>query len=380
MRDAFLLDPDLVFLNHGSFGACPREVFRVYQDWQLELERNPVELLSRRSAELLLAARSQLAAYLGARAEHLAWLPNATTGVNTVARSLDLRPGDEVLATDHEYGACDETWRQVCARAGARYRRVEVPLPLDSAGFAARMLAEVGPRTRLIFCSHISSTTALTFPLAELCAGARERGVLTLIDGAHAPGQIALDLDALGADFYAGNCHKWLCAPKGSAFLHARPEHHELLQGLVVSWGSVGEGRGHEAYAGTSLLERRLQWQGTRDLAAFLAVPAAIDFQRRHDWPRQRARCHGLAAEALSELGRRYGLAPIGGDGDWVQMVALPVPHRDAEALCAALRARGIEIPVTQHGDQRFVRLSVQAYNSADDVYRLLTALSALPP
>jgi len=377
MRDAFLLDPDLVFLNHGSFGACPREVFQMFQAWQLELERNPVDFLSRRSAGLLMEARSQLAMYLGASAEHLVFMPNSTTAVNTVARSLDLHPGDEVLGTDHEYGACDAVWRWVCERTGAHYRRVEVPLPFDSAGFAERMLAEVGPHTRLIFCSHITSTTALTFPLAELCAGARERGVLTLIDGAHAPGQIELDLDALAADFYAGNCHKWLCAPKGSAFLHARPEHHERLQGLVVSWGYVGDGKGHEAYAGESLLERRLQWQGTRDIAAALAVPAAIAFQRRHDWPTQRARCHALAGEVLSELGRRHGLQPIGRDDDWAQMVALPVPHHDAEGLRAALFARGIEIPVTQHAGRCFVRLSVQAYNSASDMDRLLAALSA---
>lgn len=380
MRDAFLLDPDLVFLNHGSFGACPREVFQVFQDWQLALERNPVEFLSRRSGGLLLAARSRLASYLGAAAGDLVFTPNATTGVNTVARSLDLRPGDEVLGTDHEYGACDATWRLVCEASGATYRRVEIPLPFDAAGFAARMLAEVGPRTRLIFSSHITSTTALTFPLAQLCAQARLRGVLTLIDGAHAPGQLALDLDALGADFYTGNCHKWLCAPKGSAFVHARSEHHHRLQGLVVSWGYVDGGRGHEAYAGASLLEQHLQWQGTRDLAAFLSVPAAIDFQQRHDWPRQRARCHALATEAQAALSRRYGLAPIGRDEDWVQMVALPVPHRDAETLRAALFERGIEIPVTQHAGQRFVRLSVQAFNNADDIERLLAALAELPP
>ncbi len=380
MRDAFLLDPDLVFLNHGSFGACPREVFRVFQDWQLEMERNPVEFLSRRSAGLLMEARSQLAVYLGASAEHLVFMPNATTGVNTVARSLDLQQGDEVLSTDHEYGACDAAWRLVCERAGAHYRRVEVPLPFDSAGFAERLLAEVAPRTRLIFCSHITSTTALTFPLAELCARARRLGVLTLIDGAHAPGQIELDLDALGADFYTGNCHKWLCAPKGAAFLHARPEHHQRLQALVVSWGYVDEGRGHEAYAGESLLARRLQWQGTRDIAALLAVPAAIAFQQRHDWPTQRARCHALAGEALREVAQRYGLAPIAQDADWLQMVTLPVPHRDAEALRAALFVQGIEIPVTQHAGRRFVRLSVQTYNDTDDIARLLAALEQVAP
>ncbi len=205
MRDAFLLSPDVVFLNHGSFGACPREVFADYQRWQLELERNPVEFLGRRSADLLRAAREHLAAFVGASAADLVFVANATSGVNVVAQSLALQPGDEVLTTDHEYGACDATWQRACAAAGAHYRRVEVPLPFDADSWAARLLSAITPRTRLIFASHISSTTALIFPVAQLCAAARQRGVLTLIDGAHAPGHITLNLDAIGADFYTGN-------------------------------------------------------------------------------------------------------------------------------------------------------------------------------
>lgn len=383
MRDAFLLDPDIVFLNHGSFGACPREVFRVFQDWQLELERNPVEFLGRRSADLLAASRSRLADYVGARSEHLVYVSNATTGVNIVARSLDLRPGDEVLCTDHEYGACDATWQLVCERAGAHYRRVTVPLPFDRSSFAETMLAQVTPRTRLIFASHISSTTALTFPVAELCRGARERGVLSLIDGAHAPGQIALDLDAVGADFYTGNCHKWLCAPKGAAFLHARPEHHAKLDASVISWGYLASMQGHtgfDAYTGKTLFERRLQWQGTRDIAAFLSVPAAIDFQQRHDWPAVRQRCHALALDALQRIGAGNGLTPISADDDWTQMVAIPVPHTDAPALRRSLFERDrIEIPVTQHAGQTFVRISVQGYNTQHDIDCLVAALARQP-
>lgn len=384
MRDAFLLDPEIVFLNHGSFGACPRDVFRVFQGWQLELERNPVEFLGRRSADLLAESRRRLAEYLGASSEHLVYVQNATTGVNIVARSLDLRPGDEVLCTDHEYGACDAAWQLACERAGAHYRRVRVPLPFDQSNFAQSMLDEVTPRTRLIFASHITSTTALTFPVKELCRGARERGVLTLIDGAHAPGQIALDLGAVGADFYTGNCHKWLCAPKGAAFLHARPEHHTFLHASVVSWGYVADMQGHtgfDAYTGKTVFERRLQWQGTRDIAAFLTVPAAIDFQRRHDWAFVRQRCHAMALEALQRISSVYGLAPISAESDWAQMVAIPVPHADAKALREALfMNKRIEIPVTQHGGQTFVRLSVQGYNSQDDIERLVEGLAAFPP
>jgi len=382
MKDDFLLAPDVVFLNHGSFGACPREVFAVLQGWQLEMERNPVEFLGRRSSALLAVARERLAAYLGASAEHLVFIANATTGVNAVAASLALRPGDEVLATDHEYGACDATWQRHCELAGASYRHVPIPLPFDRGNWVERLLAEVTPRTRLVFVSHITSTTALTFPVAHLCRELRGHGILTLIDGAHAPGQIALNLDEIGADFYTGNCHKWLCAPKGSAFLHARPEQHAALHATTVSWGYVAgdsaANQGHtgfDAYTGSTLLERRFQWQGTRDLAAFLSVPAAIDFQHRHDWPAVRELCHRMALHTQRSLLERYSLAPISQDDDWAQMVAIPVPHQDADALRHSLFDDScIEVPVTQHAGQTFVRVSVQAYNTEDDLQRLLDA------
>ena len=380
MRDLFLLDPEVIFLNHGSFGACPREVLDALQRWQLEMERNPVQFLGRRSAGLLAVARERLAAYLGAQAAHLVFVPNATTGVNIVARSLRLQPGDEVLTTDHEYGACDPTWHRLCAAAGAHYRAVRIPLPFDRESFTERLLAEAGPRTRLIFASHITSTTALIFPLAELCAQARERGIPTLVDGAHAPGQIDLNLDALGADFYTGNCHKWMCAPKGAAFLHARPEHHELLDAPVTSWGYAAEVTGHtgfDAYTGRTTLERRLQWQGTRDIAAFLSVPAALAFQSRHDWPAVRERCHAMAVQTLHRLGGHLGLAPICRDDDFAQMVAIPVPPQDAEALRRRLfDAHRIEIPVTQHQGHTFVRLSVQGYTTQSELDQFCQALT----
>lgn len=390
LRDAFLLEPGLVFLNHGSFGACPREVFDACQGWQRELERNPVEFLGRRSAALLREARTALAGHLGAEADDLVFVTNATQGVNVVAQSLDLRPGDEVLAGDHEYGACDAAWQHVCRQRGASYRRVAIPLPFDAAGWADRLLAAATPRTRLVFASHVSSTTALVFPVAELCTKARGRGLATLIDGAHAPGQLALDLGAVGADFYTGNCHKWLCAPKGAAFLHARRERQAQLNATVVSWGYLaeGEGGGHtgfDAYTGRTLLERRLQWQGTRDIAAFLAVPAAIDFQRRHGWPARRERCHAMAMDLQRRVLARNGLAAIGRDAgyaqDFAQMVAIPVRLPPAPEAAEGLRRRlfeqhRIEVPITRHGGQAFVRVSVQAYNEEADLAALEGALA----
>jgi isopenicillin-N epimerase len=385
LRALFLLDPGLVFLNHGSFGACPAPVFAAYQHWQRELERNPVAFLGRRSAALLRAARERLAAHVGAAADDLVFVPNATTGVNIVARSLALAPGDEILTTDQEYGACDATFDAVCRDTGAVLRRVPVPLPFERERFVDRLLEAATPRTRLLFTSHVVSTTALRFPVEALCAQARAAGIATLIDGAHAPGQIDLDLDALGADYYTGNAHKWLCAPKGSAFLHVRREHQPALRGGVVSWGWLAETQaaesgghtGFDAYVGQSTLERRLQWQGTRDIAAFLAVPAALDFLEAHDWPRHRERCHARAMQLQRRVLARNGLATIAPDDDFGQMVPIPVRTADAEGLRRWLAdSRGIEVPVTQHGEHRFVRVSVQAYTTDAELGALERALA----
>ena len=378
MRDLFLLDPDLVFLNHGSFGACPKEVLEAQHDWQRRMERSPVAFLARESAQLLSEARDALGRFVGASGADLVFVPNSTTGVNIVARSLALRQGDEVLTTDLEYGACDATWMRVCAESGAHYRRIEIPLPFEPGQIVERRMSAVTPRTRLVYLSHITSTTALTLPVAQICAAARSRGVAVLVDGAHAPGQVELSIDAIDADFYVGNCHKWMCAPKGSAFLHARPDRQDGLHATVTSWGYAEDSGGHsgfDAYLGQTEFERRLQWQGTRDISPWLAVPAAIDFQKRHDWPAVRERCHAMAREALDALTQRHGLSPIAHDEDWAQMVAIPVPPQDPETLRLRLYDENrIEIPVTTHAGRTFVRLSVQGYNTEDDIARLLDA------
>jgi isopenicillin-N epimerase len=378
MRNQFHLDPDLTFLNHGSFGACPREVLDVQHCWQLEMEKNPVEFLGRRSAELLFQARAALGHALGGQADELIFMPNSTTGVNVVARSFPLQPGDEILSTNLEYGACDAAWQRVCAQTGAEYRRIKIPFPFNREAITKLLMSAVSARTKLIYFSHITSTTALILPAAEICAAARERGIATFIDGAHAPGQIPLDLDAVAADFYVGNCHKWLCAPKGSAFLHARREHHPMLDANVVSWGYAKDTGGHsgfDAYLGTTLFERRMQWQGTRDISAWLSVPAALTFQAKHNWPAVQERCHELAKFALKELTKRFGTHPIARDDDWAQMVAIPVTPQDPDLLRRRLFDESrIEVPVTSHGDQVFVRVSIQGYNTHEDIERLLAA------
>jgi len=211
LKQLFLLDPNIVFLNHGSFGACPRPVFEDYQRWQLELERQPVEFIGRRFARLMQTAREALAAYVHTTPDNLIYVPNSTTAINIVARSLRLEAGDEILATDHEYGAMDRTWRFVCAKWGARYITQPIPVPLTTPeDFVERFWEGVTPHTRIIFLSHITSPTALTFPVQAICRRARGAGILTIIDGAHAIGQLPLALDELGVDIYTSNCHKWL--------------------------------------------------------------------------------------------------------------------------------------------------------------------------
>jgi isopenicillin-N epimerase len=209
-RSLFLLDPNVVFLNHGSFGATPRPVFEKYQWWQQELERQPVEFLGRRFNDVMRAARAALAAYVHTDADNLVYAPNATTALNIVARSLPLQPGDGIISTDHEYGALDRTWQFLCRKTGAVYQPVLIPLPVTTTeDFIEQVWARVTPHTRVLFLSHITSPTALIFPIQELCRRARAAGITSIIDGAHAVGQIPLDMGAIGADFYASNAHKW---------------------------------------------------------------------------------------------------------------------------------------------------------------------------
>jgi isopenicillin-N epimerase len=374
LRSLFLLDPDIIYLNHGGFGACPRPVFDTYQYWQLELERQPSLFFSRRAPGLLHEARDSLSAYLGTGPDNLIFVTNATIGGNYVAQSLNLQPGDEVLTTDHEYGAMDRLWEVVCNRAGARYVRQPIPVPLDSAEDVVETLWQaVTPHTCVIFMSHVTSPTALILPVEAVCRRAREAGILTVIDGAHAPGQLSLDLDTLGADFYVGNCHKWMCAPKGAGFLYARPENQSMIKPLIVSWEIEDD----------SPFVRINQWQGTRDLAAFLAVPAAIQFMQAHDWDTIRERCHALASHLRGQLCDWYGVAPLTPDSaEWfAQMVAVLLPPTDPVPLQTCLyEERRVQLSIGTWHDRLQVRVSVQGYNERGDLDAAFAALTDLLP
>jgi isopenicillin-N epimerase len=359
MREGFLLDPAVAHLNHGSFGACPVPVFEEYQRLQLELEQGPTDFFTRKVARWfwngkeepgrLAEARGVLAAFVGACADDLVFVPNATSGLNAVIRSLRLKPGDEVLTTEHEYGAIKRTWEF----AGAKL----VVCEPDELG------SRIGPRTRAVSVSHITSPTALVFPVAEICAAAREAGALTIVDGAHAPGHVALDLETLGADIYAGNCHKWLCAPKGAGFLWARPEHQGWISPLVVSWG----------YREDADFAERHGWQGTRDPAAYLAVPKAIEVHATFDAERSRT-VADLAEEQLAAL----GLPRVSGEPA-PYMRAVELPPGDPDELWSRLYDEfRVEVPVYAWSGRRLLRVSIGPYNDEADVGRLVMALERL--
>jgi isopenicillin-N epimerase len=339
----WLLDPDVVYLDHGAHGACPRAVFDAYQDWQRELERRPSAFLGRRLDGLLDETRAALAELVGADPTELALVPNATTGLNAVIRSLRLDPGDEVLTSAHEYGALVKTWEAVGARLVIRE-------PEELAG-------AIGPRTRVVFLSHVSSPTACVLPVEDACRAARDAGVLSIVDGAHGPGHVPLDLWSLGADVYSGNCHKWLCAPKGSAFLWARPEHHAWIQPVVTSWG----------WAPDAAFAAKHEWQGTFDPAAWLTVPTALDVWRRLDL---------AACRALAERGR--GLVPPIEGTPAPQMWSTEVTPGDPVELRARLLERRLELPVHEWQGRRLVRISIAPYNTDADVEQLRSSLDEI--
>lgn len=368
---SFLLDPGIAHLNHGGFGACPAPVLDAYQHWQRQLERHPSALLSHGYPALLGGVRGRLADFLGCPPADVVPVTNTTAGLNAVARSVRLRPGDEVLATDHEYEAMDVLWEHVCQQAGARYVRARLPLPAgDPADLLDALWSAVTPATRVVFCSHITSKTALRLPVAEICRRARAAGILSVVDGAHAVGQLPLALGELGADVYAASCHKWLCAPRGSGFLYVRPEHQDWVRAPLVSHGSQ---------PGSSFAER-FGWQGTDDPSAMLSVPVAIDFQRTHRWDEVRRDCHQLASDARSALADLFCLEPFTPDSsEWfVQMVSAPIPPCDPEATRRRLLVEHrVDVPVRRWAGGWLVRVSLQAYNTAADLDRLVTALTA---
>jgi len=374
-RPLWCLDPSVAYLNHGSYGACPRAVLEQQRALQLEMEREPVDFLSRRLPERLQSARAALAAFLGADAADLVFVPNATAGVNVVLRSLAFASGDELLATTHTYAACRKTLEHVALRSGARVVTAALPFPVrDEEELVAAVMACVSPRTRLALLDHVTSPTALILPIGRLVSELRSRGVETLIDGAHAPGMVPLELSRLGAAYYTGNAHKWLCAPKGAAFLHVRRDRQSELHPTVISHGY---GAGFHA---------EFDWIGAFDPSAWLCIPAAIDYLGSllpGGWPELMASNHALASESRAHLCAALDIEPPCPEPMIGSMASLILPaaaggaaasRLEGEALATWFRERGVETWVSRR-PFNLLRVSAQLYNSIAQV-RLLAELT----
>jgi len=384
------LDPGVVYLNHGSFGACPKAVLAEQARLRERIELQPVQFFDRDLEGLLDAARRELARFVGARPEDLVFVPNATTGVNAVLRSFPFEPGDELLTTDHEYNACRNACDFVAARTGARVVVARVPFPTAGPDEAVQsILSHVTRRTRLALFDHVTSPTAVVLPAERLARELAAAGVLTLVDGAHAPGMLDLDVDGIGAAYYTGNCHKWLCAPKGAGFLWVRPDLRNGVRPTVISHGANAPVRDRTRF----WLE--FDWVGTVDPTAVLCVPEAIRFLGSlvpGGWPAVRERNRALALAARSVVAQALGV-PLPCPDEMVgSMAALPIPPAPPGPPGSALYADplqerlladwGIEIPIIRWpaAPRRLVRLSAQLYNSIEQYEALGGALREVFP
>ncbi len=379
------LDRGIAFLNHGSFGACPRPVLLAQQSIRDRMEREPVQFFARDLESLLDSARQALAAFLGADPAGLAFVPNATAGVNTVLRSLRLQAGDELLTTNHAYNACRNSLEFTAAAFDARVVAAAVPFPIEGSDQVIEcVLASVSARTRLALIDHVTSPTALIWPIGEIVRALNERGVETLIDGAHAPGMIPLDVESIGATYYTGNCHKWLCAPKGAGFLYVRTDRRTQIHPLSISHGRNAERKDRPRF------RLEFDWTGTVDPSAYLCVPEAIRFMGNllpGGWLELMRHNHELALAGRDVLCHAFGIAPPAPDPMLGSMAAVPIANGSAEPPPSSLYADpqqiellerfGVEVPIVPWPSppKRLIRISAQVYNRASEYHRLAEGL-----
>ncbi|GEP51708.1 aminotransferase class V [Flavobacterium noncentrifugens] len=373
MKSHFLLNPEITYLNHGSFGACPKPIFEDYQKWQLDLEREPVQFITKNASAYLKQSKTALANFIGCEAEDFFFTTNPTFAINTVMRSLKLNPGDEILATNHEYGAMDKTWSFYSKQTGTKYIRQKISIPVIS---KEQLLEEFwsgyNANTKVIFINQISSATALIFPVKEICDKARELGLITIVDGAHVPGHIDLNISTLNPDFYTGTSHKWMLTPKGSSFLYVKKDFQKMLDPLIVSWGYEPE------FPGQSQFLDYHEQQGTRDISAFLTIPAALKFFEDQDWNTKIAFSKEKILsnyESFCDLLNTKTICPV--TAEFLgQMCSVPIQTEKPFELKELLFEKyKIEIPVMKIENRTFIRISLNGYNSQSDLEVLRFAL-----
>jgi isopenicillin-N epimerase len=376
-QDQFLLNPAITFLNFGSFGATPKPIFENYQHWQRVLEAEPVQFIAFDGFNYLAESRAALAKYIGcADQDDLVYVTNPSFAINLIAKNFPLKAGDEILTTDIEYGACDRTWNFYCEKAGATYRRQKINLPITTKEkFIADFFAGVTPNTKAIFISQITSSTGLIFPVKEVCEIAKSKGLITIVDGAHVPGHIPFNLSEMQADFYTGACHKWMMAPKGCSFLYAHKSVQPLCDPLIVSWGYKALKPSHSAFLDYH------QMIGTRDFSAFLTVPTCIKFMAENDWITVRTACHEMVlanAQRFYDLLESKPISPL--TNEWIgQMISIPIKTNAPEVLQRRLFTDyKIEIPIMRQENDVYMRYSINAFNTIENLDTLYRALSEL--
>lgn len=376
MKNQFLLDSNITFLNHGSFGACPKPVFEEFQRYQLELESEPVDFIVRRQPKYLKTARESLAKFVGCNAGDLFFTPNPTYAINIIMRSIKLEKGDEILTTNHEYGAMDRTWNFYCKKTGAKYIRQEISLPIVS---KEQMIEEFwkgyNKNTKVIFLNQMSSSTALIFPVKEICDKAQQLGLITIVDGAHVPGHIDLNISELDPDYYTGTLHKWMLAPKGSSFLYVKPEFQNDLEPLVVSWGYESVAPGESQFLDYHEL------QGTRDVSAFLCTPKVVEFLETNNWKEVSKSCKQIVLDnyqRFCDLVNSQPLCPIFLEF-LGQMASVKInTDKPSELKNMLYEKYKIQVPVMPLNGNIYIRFSINAYNSQADLDKLYNALDEI--
>lgn len=376
MKSLFLLQNDITFLNFGSFGACPKEIFEAFIAWQYRLENEPVQFFTTHAGEFVNKSRNALANYIQCDSADLVFVPNPTWAINIIAKNLKLNSTDEILSTNLEYGAMDKTWKYYCQKLGANYVQQPITLPLVSKEvFLEEFWKGYSNKTKVVFISQITSSTGLILPVKEICEEAKRRGLVTIVDGAHVPGHIDLNLSELKADFYTGACHKWMMTPKGSSFLYVRKEFQDQLDPLIISWGF------ESANPSDSRFFDYHQFNGTRDFSAYLTIPAALEFMGKYQWGQVSTQCKQLVLQMAPSLYDTLGTSPLAPltSGFYGQMCSAEVKTSKPEQLQRHLFEKyKIEIPVMRHREKCYIRYSVQGFNTSDELHYLMDSLKKI--
>lgn len=382
IKNLFKLDPNITFLNHGSYGACPVPVFDDYQNWQEILENQPVKFFSNDLYNHLEQSRKYLSDYINCESDDIIYVPNPTYGVANVINNVTINNGENILTTNLEYGSCDRMWFYHSKKNNYEYLNSKITLPIiNEESFCNEFWSNANTKTKYIFISHITSSTGMILPIPQLIKEAKKRGIKTIIDGAHVPAHIDLNIKDLDPDYYIGACHKWLCSPKGVSFLYVKKNLQKDIQPQVMSWGwgeEYEEFKNSTQHKTKSRFLNIFQWQGTRDMSAFLSVPSSIEFQKKYEWGEVRNRCKKMIVDARNEISLLTDLPKICPDNFLGQMSTILFPIRDHVKLKESLSEKNIEIPTYHQDGHTAFRISIQGYNSNSDILYFIETLKAL--